>query len=243
MGRISTHDRDCSASRWVINFHDWPIEQAQRYPGCYALVQDRVKPDRAKNNDAKLRASWWQFKRPTLDLYKQISELDRVIVIAQTSRTQMPVFVPVHQVLSHMLVVIATNKTSSLALHSSDFQYWWTEKYSAGLRTDLRFIPSDCFENFPQPMLTSQMDLCGLELDAFRAEVMSQRKVGLTALYNLVHSDSIADGDIERLRKIHVEIDEAVREAYALDEEREPAIRAVRGQGKSSAPLPAMAGD
>ena len=33
------------------------------------------------------------------------------------------------------------------------------------------------------------------------------------------------------LREIHVEIDEAVREAYALDEEREPAIRDVRGQG------------
>ena len=25
---------DCSASRWVINFHDWPIERARQYPDC-----------------------------------------------------------------------------------------------------------------------------------------------------------------------------------------------------------------
>ena len=43
--------------------------------------------------------------------------------------------------------------------------------------------------------------------------------------------------DIVRLREIHVEIDEAVREAYALDEEREPTIRAYEGQ-VASPPLP-----
>lgn len=41
---------DCSASRWVINFHDWPIEQAQQYEDCFALVEQKVKPERAKNN-------------------------------------------------------------------------------------------------------------------------------------------------------------------------------------------------
>ena len=40
-----------------------------------------------------------------------------------------------------------------------------------------------------------------------------------------------------RLREIHVEIDEAVREAYALDEEREPAIREYEAK-VASAPLP-----
>ena len=39
------------------------------------------------------------------------------------------------------------------------------------------------------------------------------------------------------LRQIHVEIDEAVREAYALDEEREPQIREFEGR-IASAPLP-----
>lgn len=49
------------------------------------------------------------------------------------------------------------------------------------------------------------------------------RGMGLAAPYNLVHDESERGGDVVRLREIHVEIDEAVREAYAQDEERGPA--------------------
>ena len=62
------------------------------------------------------------------------------------------------------------------------------------------------------------------------------------SLYNLVHDEAVRDEDIVRLREIHVEIDEAVREAYALDEEREPAIREYEAR-VASAPLPSVAGD
>jgi hypothetical protein len=48
---------------------------------------------------------------------------------------------------------------------------------------------------------------------------------------------SILVAEIAQLREIHVEIDEAVREAYALDEERESAIREVEA-GLASELLP-----
>ena len=86
------------------------------------------------------------------------------------------------------------------------------------------------------------MDRAGKDLNTFRRGVMEQRRLGLTALYNLVHAEAAHDEDIVRLREIHVEIDEAVREAYALDEEREPAIRAVRGKGRVRA-VAVVAGD
>ena len=69
------------------------------------------------------------------------------------------------------------------------------------------------------------------------ARLWSGVGLGLTALYNLVHDEAVQDEDIVRLREIHVEIDEAVREAYALDEEREPAIREYEAK-VASAPLP-----
>jgi hypothetical protein len=81
------------------------------------------------------------------------------------------------------------------------------------------------------------MDLAGSELDVFRREVMERRKVGLTDLYNLVNADAVSDEEIERLREIHVEVDEAVQEAYVLNEEREPTIRAYEAK-TASAPLP-----
>ena len=52
-----------------------------------------------------------------------------------------------------------------------------------------------------------------------------------------MHDEHVHDEDIVRLREIHVEIDEAVREAYALDEEREPTIREYEAK-VASAPLP-----
>ena len=35
-----------TAPRWVINFFDWPEEQARAYPDCFAIVEEKVKPER-----------------------------------------------------------------------------------------------------------------------------------------------------------------------------------------------------
>ena len=50
-----------------------------------------------------------------------------------------------------------------------------------------------------------------------RREIMLRRDLGLTKLYNLVNDPAIADAadpDVARLRAIHVELDEAVMDAY-----------------------------
>ena len=44
---------------------------------------------------------------------------------------------------------------------------------------------------------------------------MQRRRLGLTALYNLVNDPAVVgDGDVDRMREIHVEVDEAVMEAF-----------------------------
>ena len=228
---------DCSASRWVINFHDWPIEQAEQYPDCFSIVAKEVKPFRERSNRKVYRERWWQYAERQPALQRAIAGLGRVLVFAQTSRTQMPALVSGQQVLSNALIVLATDATSRLALHSSNFQYSWTAQYASGLRTDLRFVPTDCFETFPQPRLTERLGQAGNNLDTFRRWAMEWRRTGLTSIYNLAHSEGVQDDDIVKLRRIHMDIDEAVREAYALDEEQEPAIRDYEKQ-KAFAPLP-----
>jgi hypothetical protein len=52
-------------------------------------------------------------------------------------------------------------------------------------------------------------------LDKERREIMLRRQLGLTSLYNLVNNPQInGDADVDRLREIHIEIDQAVMEAY-----------------------------
>ena len=46
---------DCSASRWVINFHDWNESKARTYPDLFEHVERLVKPEREKSSDKKQR--------------------------------------------------------------------------------------------------------------------------------------------------------------------------------------------
>jgi len=236
---------DQSASRWVIDFNDWPIDRAMQYENVFAIVEERVRPERQRAGPdgsyvlrKPLPQRWWQFADRRPALRRAIVGLDRVLAIARLSRTGLPYFVDTRQVMSDGTVVFTTDRDAQLTLLSSSIHFfWWTTKGESSLRTDPRYTPSDGFETFPQPGLTKRMDGAGDVLDAFRRGVMERRRVGLTALYNLVHDEVVQDNDVRRLREIHVELDEAVREAYALDEEREPAIRAYEAT-VAAAPLP-----
>lgn len=210
---------DCSASRWVINFHDWPEERAKTYPELHAQVLREVKPERERVSFSKhARERWWQYERRRPELYDAIAGLQRVIVIAQSSTTQKPVIIPTGQVFDQKLVVFASDDSALLTLLSSNVHYWWTASRGSTLKRDLVYTPSDVFETFPRSEITTEMRELGGRLDTFRREVMLARQAGLTATYNLVHDQGCAAADIARLREIHREIDEAVVRAYGWDD-------------------------
>ncbi|MGH3782179.1 MAG: DUF262 domain-containing protein [Pseudonocardiaceae bacterium] len=83
------------------------------------------------------------------------------------------------------------------------------------MKADLNYSPSDVYETLLRPELTERMDRGGEELDSFRRSVMLGRQLGLTKLYNLVHDPAVTDQEIQRLREIHTEIDQATAEAYS----------------------------
>src|SRR5699024_5089699 len=97
----------CSASRWVINFHDWPESLAKRYPNAYEQTRRLVKPDRQSRSETVRRAPWWQYWRRRPGLARAMTGFDQVIVITLVSKTAMPVMVPTGQVFSHALGVFA----------------------------------------------------------------------------------------------------------------------------------------
>jgi hypothetical protein len=205
---------DSSASRWVINFHDWPEERAKMFPECYDQVVRLVKPEREQNNDKKRREIWWRFTRSSPELYASIRRLKRVVVIARVSKTVLPVMVPTGQVFSIDLNVFATDDTGMLALLSSAPHYWWAISRGSTMKGDLRYTPSDVFDTLPLPDLTLELGSLGSRLDAFWRDLMLARQAGLTATYNLVHDPKSTDDDIAELREIHKAIDVAVTRAY-----------------------------
>ncbi|WP_416970569.1 Eco57I restriction-modification methylase domain-containing protein [Streptomyces sp. 4F14] len=205
---------DCSASRWVINFHDWSEERARSYSEVFAIVERDVKPERLKNNRKVRRERWWQYAERAPRLYQAIADMDRVLVVARVSKTGLPLFVPTGQVVSEQTVVFTTDRTAHLALLSSGIHYAWAIARASSLKGDLRYTPSDVYETLPQPQATERMEGAGETLDNLRGVTMMERQTGLTKLYGLVHDASVHDSDIVALRHVHREIDEAVLEAY-----------------------------
>jgi hypothetical protein len=208
---------DCSGSRWIINFRDWPLDRAESYPDCMAIVRQRVKPERDRYTDMR-RHAWWQYERIRPELYATISALDRVIAIAQTSSTVMPVVIPTGQVFDQSCIIFARNDYSTLSMISSSIHSTWVVRYTTVMRTDIRYLPSHTFATLPRPQPTEELTPLGRRLDESRRKLMLSRAWGLTRTYKRVHDPDNHEPAIQELRDIHVAIDEAVMRAYGWED-------------------------
>jgi hypothetical protein len=89
------------------------------------------------------------------------------------------------------------------------------------MKTDIRYAPSDLFETFPFPSSIlppfsedSRLAKVGTDYHDYRQEVMRNRSEGLTKTYNRFHDPDESATDIQKLRNLHVEMDQAVAAAY-----------------------------
>jgi hypothetical protein len=210
---------DLSPSRWVIDFYDRTEPEAAAYAVPFRRIRTTVRAERQLVNRKALRDRWWQYadKRPALR--RAIEGLDEVLVIAQVSRTLMPVRVQNDGVFSMMLCVFASDSYSDQAVLSSSFHQAWAIKYGSGMRNDPRYTPSDVFVTFPRPEPGTGLERVGRMLDDERRKVMVRRGLGLTKLYNLVNDPGMmSDPDADRIRSIHLELDQEVMAAYGWDD-------------------------
>ncbi|MDQ1215813.1 type IIL restriction-modification enzyme MmeI [Microbacterium arborescens] len=207
---------DLCAPMWVVDFYPRELDEARIYSAPIAWLEKNVRPHReGLKNKPKLGERWWRYERDAVAMRAATKSLREVLVIALVSKTVMTVRVPTGQVFSHALAVFATADYGDQAVLSSSLHQLWAITYGSTLETRVRYAPSDVFETFPLPTSTGRLSAAGRELDVARREVMLRRNLGLTKLYNLVDDEAVAnDPDVERLRQIHVEIDEAATEAY-----------------------------
>jgi hypothetical protein len=203
---------------WVINFFDWSQERAREYPDCYAIVEEHVKPQRARNNNRQRRELWWKFTRPTIGLYRSIENLNRFLVTCQTSKLQQPAFVRGRMVLNNKLVIFPYEDDFHFGVLSSMFHWRWVLRFGSTLRTDPVYTPSDVFDTFPQPALAEPVAVKARALNDLRATLMVTNTQGLTATYNRFHNPEEKDETIERLREAHIALDYSICDAYGWRE-------------------------
>ncbi len=204
---------------------DYPDPVAADYPDCLKILEEKVKPERQrKKADGEyvlrrpLPQRWWHYAEKRPALYATIAAMDRVLVIAQTSRTQSPTFVSNGFVYDQKLVVLAASAPFHLGVLASSIHYFWAIEYGSTMRTDAVYTPSTCFETFPFPNSTEELDGIGERYHTHRQSIMLARDEGLTKTYNRFHGPRETAADIGQLRELHVEMDRALAVAYGWND-------------------------
>ncbi len=236
-GKDLNNTIDQSASRWIINFFNWEEDVCSRqYPECFSIVEKLVKIEREQKKQKDYREKWWQYARKGVDLYKTISDIEKVILIARTSKTLAFDINVKNQVFSANLTVIALESYGEFAILQSNLHSSWVWKYCTTMKTDPIYAPVDVIRNYPFPhniasKLNDNLNLIGRKYFEHRKKLMAQIKIGLTKIYNLFHNRNLVIDDINKVskqqkiyeetfedifkfREFHKQMDETVLKAY-----------------------------
>ena len=237
-GQELNNNPDQHPSRGVIHFFDWPLERAERYVAPFATLKKRIENSKKVQDSG--RPHWWQFWRPRMELSRSIKNLRRCFVIAATTKYFNFSAAATNTVFTNALFVYATDRWDCYSVGQSALHEVWAGKYSGELKQDLRYSPSDCFETFAFPSDMREVENAlladiGEKYHAHRKQTMLSLWLGLTDIYNLFHTKDLtvekvmkvskkseaesAAGleAIVKLRELHVELDNAVRDAYGWD--------------------------
>jgi hypothetical protein len=201
------------ASRSIINFHNWSLEKSNSFRDCFKIIEERVKPVREKNKDKRRREIWWQFSRPTIELYNAIKNKNKVLVHTRVTKTHAFEFVPRDQVFSDALVVFDTESYTQFSVLQSSIHENWAWKYCSTMKSDRRYSLTDCFENFPFPKSDFDSSL-GKDFQVLRQNLLQKLDVGLTKLYGLFNDPTVVIDEISSLRKLLLLLDNEILKGY-----------------------------
>jgi hypothetical protein len=214
--------------RYAINFRDWSIELAASYVECWRIIETKVKPERQRTNAMgeyvlrdPLPQRFWQYAEKRPGLYAAIAGLERVLVISRVGNAFAFCFKEGRCVFSERLVVFPVSTNSGFAALQSRTHETWARFFSATLKDDLMYAPSDCFETFPFPKNWENhpvLEIAGKAYYDFRAALMVRDNEGLTKTYNRFHDPNENDPEIMILRELHAAMDRAVLDAYGWND-------------------------
>ncbi len=203
--------------RNVINFGEMSEKEARRWPELMAIVEAKVKPERAKQKRESYRRYWWQYGEKRVELWSAIAELERVLVNSQVSSHVQFAFVPANMVYAHTANVFPLPSYPAFCDLQSRPHEIWARFFASSMKDDLRYTPSDCFETFPLPKnweTHPSLEAAGKGYYEFRAALMIRNGEGLTKTYNRFHNPDEADPEIAKLRDLHAAMDRAVLDTY-----------------------------
>ncbi len=202
-----------SPSRWIIDFATRPLEEARQWSAALDIVEERVRPMRARNNRALYRERWWVFAEPRPGMRASIADLTRYVAGTATGKRLLLCWCDLTVCPSNLTNVFAFDGDYAMGVLASRVHGGWAGAQSSTLEDRLRYTPTSAFETFPwpQPDPVKRETIAELTRQVIdrRQAICVEREIGLTTLYNEVDDGAYAD-----LAESHRQLDRAVAAAY-----------------------------
>lgn len=203
--------------RWIIDFAQRTLEDANAYPRALHIVRERVRPVRETVRREVHRRRWWQFGEPRVGMRLALAGLARYVAVGRHAKRLGLAWVDPWTMASDATCVFAFDDDFSMGVLQSRAHVAWAWHQSSTLKGDLRYTPSSVFMTFPWPDRATaeqreRVAQACRDLLEHRGALCVEHQVGLTALYNAMN-----DGAHDRLRALHRDLDEAVAACYGWE--------------------------
>ncbi len=225
--------------RFVIDAFGWSeTDLRQRHPNIYQHLLETVKPERELNRRPAFKRRWWVFGEPRRTFRPALVGLSRYIGTTETAKHRIFQFLSADMTPDHMVIAIASDDSSDLAIASSRLHQTWALATGGwlGIGNDPRYSKSRCFDPFPFPDpsddIRQQLRAAGEELDALRKKALADHPdLTLTGLYNVLEKVKAGtaltdkDEDVKErglvliLKELHETIDRLTAQAYGWPED------------------------
>ena len=200
--------------RWLIDFAQMTLEEAESYSAPFDVTRHLVKPLRDTSRRDVRRIYWWRFGENAPKMRAALAPLDQFFAVGEVSKWA--IFVPCEKgwLPGNKNKAVASNDFFILAMLSSDVHRQWMHAQKGTLKGDIAYTHDTIFETFPFPQvvasgLVQQIRQAMTTLNDYRNEVMVARNWGITDLYNAYFHEPAS-----QLVKLHRALDALVLKAY-----------------------------
>jgi hypothetical protein len=137
---------------WIIDFGtNTPLEETMLYERPYEIVNERVRPERAKVQRERYGEIWWLHARPCPEMRKGVSDLPRFLATPTVAKHRVFIWSCRPTLPDHQLVVFARSDDYFFGILHSRIHEVWSLRMGTRLETRPRYTPTTCFETFPFP--------------------------------------------------------------------------------------------
>ena len=205
--------------RWIIDTQTFSLEEIESIcPKTYRFLDEVVKPVRTPDFLASypgLLDRWWQVWRPRADLYNRIRQHEFCIVIPVVSKYLLAAKVSSSWVFTNKYFVLPLDRSDLIATIMSSFSEVWIRTFSGTLGETMSVSLSKAVQTFPlRKNILEETSSLSTKVETLLKSIIQNSGQGYTFAYNRFHNPDQTAADIQQLRSLHIEMDNAVAAAY-----------------------------